>query len=607
MNLFVPIVLAVGLAFTSYFVFERLGIHAWLPASCRAVGWAAIALLVVNPSCQIPGVADRPLVLLDASLSMTAAGARWDEARATAMDAGDVRVFGDPSLVGVSDSLPVLGRSLLADAIATAAASGRPLVVVTDGEIGDILTVPTDLLKQASIRLFRRAPSPSAAISSVTGPDRVLIGDSLRLRVQLRTAGLAGGVSANQSLALQVRLGEQVLSRVRTVGAGSSSEVEVIIPARDLGPGEHLLQVALADTVGREWRDDLRLHYVRVADSPGIVLVASPADWEARFLLRTLRDVTALPVEGFAELASGRWFRMSDLTPVTPARVRDAYRRASVGVRLGSPSNLVSASRAEWRWPRRLPISGDWYVSVGGPSPLGGTLAGWDVDSFPPATSVVEDTVPAEAWVALTAQLGRRGTPRPVLFGRDAGGRREITTLGRGWWRWAFRGEGSEQAYRAIVSTSVDWLLGAEPVEGPGLMLSRHTVPRGLPLVFSMSAGSDSSRVTVPVQFRSPTDGSVIEDSLRFDGAGTASVRLPPGVYQYSIPGLPTTISSAGLVAVEEYSDEWFPHEVTLQEASALVPHSERQRGARQTLWLFGLAVTALSAEWVVRRRQGLR
>jgi hypothetical protein len=607
MNLLVPVVLASVLAFFSYIVLERLGVHAWLPASCRAVGWAAIALLVVNPSCPIPGVVDRPLVLLDASLSMSAAGARWDEARAAAFVAGDVRTFGDPFVAGESDSIPTLGRSLLANAIATAAASGRPLVIVTDGEIDDVPTVPPDLLKQSSIRVFPREAGPAATILSVTGPNRVLLRDSIRLRLQLRTAGLPGGGSADGSLALQTRLGERVLARTNAVGLGSSSEVEMTVPASALGPGEHLLEIALVDTVGREWRDDRRLHYVRVADSPGIVVVASPGDWEARFLLRTLRDVTALPVEGFVELAAGRWHRMSDLSPVTPARVREAYRLASVGVRLGSPSVLTLRPRAEWIWPRRSPVNGDWYVSAGRQSPLGATLAGWNVDSFPPATSVMDDTIPAAAWVALTAQLGRRGTPRPVFFGREIGGRREITTLGRGMWRWSFRGEASEQAYRAIVSSSVDWLLGAEPVEGPGVLLNRRTVPRGLPLIFSVSAGSDTSWATVPVQFRSETDGTTIEDSLRFDEAGTASLYLPPGRYVFSFPNVPGGSSASGVVAVEGYSEEWFPHEVTLQESRAVSSASGRSRAARETLWPFGLALAALSAEWVVRRRRGLR
>ena len=44
---------------------------------CRAIAWSALGLLLVNVSCPVAGTPLRPLVLLDASLSMGAAGARW--------------------------------------------------------------------------------------------------------------------------------------------------------------------------------------------------------------------------------------------------------------------------------------------------------------------------------------------------------------------------------------------------------------------------------------------------------------------------------------------------------------------------------------------------
>ena len=54
----------------------------------------------------------------------------------------------------------------------------------------------------------------------------------------------------------------------------------------------------------------MRLHIVTVAPTPGVVLLAGPADWDSRFLYRTLREVAQLPVRGFVRIeptAGGRW------------------------------------------------------------------------------------------------------------------------------------------------------------------------------------------------------------------------------------------------------------------------------------------------------------
>src|SRR5918996_675036 len=74
-------VLALALSAFTYLVLERLGRRSLIPLICRAVAWTALGLLVVNLSCAVQGGYRRPLVLLDASLSLGAAGGRWAEAR----------------------------------------------------------------------------------------------------------------------------------------------------------------------------------------------------------------------------------------------------------------------------------------------------------------------------------------------------------------------------------------------------------------------------------------------------------------------------------------------------------------------------------------------
>jgi hypothetical protein len=63
----------------------------------------------------------------------------------------------------------------------------------------------------------------------------------------------------------------------------------------------------------------------------------------------------------------------------------------------------------------------------------------------------------------------------------------------------------------------------------------------------------------------------------------------------------------SGTVAVEQYSDELLPQQVTLTPHVGRGPGSLARTSARDWLWLFGICVVALSGEWLARRRLGLR
>ncbi len=86
-----------------------------------------------------------------------------------------------------------------------------------------------------------------------------------------------------------------------------------------IGPGNHILRVRLADTGDEEPRTDTRLHLVTVAPTPGVVLLAAPADWDSRFLYHALRDVAQLPVRGYARLDGDRWRSMTTCPPSAPS------------------------------------------------------------------------------------------------------------------------------------------------------------------------------------------------------------------------------------------------------------------------------------------------
>lgn len=595
------VVLAVAFAALSYLGLEHLGRRGLFPAGCRAAAWASVGLLVLNPGCPSPPDSARPIVLLDGSLSMTAADGRWAEARRAAAELGgnDVRLFGDPDRA--LDSAPVAGVSRLAASLSVAAASGRPIVVVTDGEIGDRADLPTDVLRRVGVRLFPRLGGPAVALRRLEGPERVTPGDTLELELDVVAADLPDTV---RSVRLAARLGDRILARTQVrLDGGSSGHAVLRIGPGSLPPGEHVLSIAMLDTADAELRDNARLHVVTVTPTPGVVIAAAPPDWDSRFLYRALREVTDLPLLGFVLLESGRWRRMADLADVPVADVRRAMAAADLAIRFGPEAPREAGAGALWEWVGAGAgvEEGDWYFERGtAASPVTGALATAPVDSFPPATALAAGDLPAAAWIGLVAKLGRRGGDRPAFAGWETAGRRTVTVRARGLWRWAFRGGAGEQAYRALVAASVDWLLAAHPAEQGKVRAFRRVAPAGRPLLFGWVGGGEPE--PVPVRFDPVGGGAPRTDTLRFDASGVSGVYLEPGVYTFLVEG-----RGRGTLAVEPYSDEWFPRPMALEEAEPTSAQRSGERRPREEPWLYLLAVVAFAAEWAVRRRMGLR
>lgn len=587
-----------ALAALTYVGFERLGRRGIAPMACRAVAWAALGVLLVNVSCPGAAVRESPVVLLDASLSLGGAGGRWAEARAIADSLGDVRPFGDPAHPAITDSTPRYGRSSLGPALVAAAASGRPVIVVTDGEVDDRAELAPDLLARAGVRVVPRRPLDDVAIVAVDAPDRAVQGDTIDLIADVRVIG-----APPDSVSLVVLDGAATLGRQRVRVADGSSRARFRLPTAALSPGTRLLRIRRDGSADGEPATDERLHRLELAATPGVVLLAAPGDWDARFLYRAVREVSGVPLRGFVRVQPDRWRDMRDLSPASDAEVRRAAAEADLLILKGATGNLAQGSRARGVlfWPSgeggQTVLAGDWYLAAGASSPLAGALAGQPLDSFPPATAVMAIEAPADAWVGLTSQEGRRGAVRPVVMGRTAGGRREVTVAADGLFRWSFRGGASEQAYRSLVGGIVTWLLGgADPARGVARPL-RGVVQQGRPIVFGWLADGSPRPVVVRWNGAAPR-----ADTLRFDGAGRATAWLPPGEWRYTLDG-----GGEGLVAVERYSDEFVPRAVVLQEqppADAVLP---RRIAARDLLWLFGLAVLGLAGEWLFRRRLGLR
>jgi hypothetical protein len=603
----VGIVVAAVLAGFVYLGRERLGMEGAGLAVLRTAAFSALLVALINPGCMRRQSGSDATVLLDASLSFDTPGGKWDaavdSARALA-GSGPVLRFGT-ALSSRESERPTDGASRLDDALRAAVGRGQPVVVVTDGEIDDAASLPPSLLHRVRVVSLPRDTVPNAALLDVVVPDRVLRGDTIDVSLVVGTWGALSDTAVGRIDAF-VRDRRVYSGGVLIPASPGRARRSVSIPPSALAAGDHVVRFVLDVSGDVQSTDNVRLRRIRVSDQPGVVVLIDPADVEGRFLVRELAEVVPAGVRGYGRIAGSTWLDVSTAAPVDEATVEASARNAVLVVlRGGERSDLTQGARGLWHWPaasdpRAELFEGDWYVTETlPPSPVAARLASLEWDSLPPLSGIVPVAPGSLEWVGITGRLGRRGADQPLLMGHDSAGVRRLTTASTGFWRWALRGGAAREAYRTFIASGIDWLLGTGGVERESAIVASSVVQRGLPVVFRHTAEEPLDTAVVTVQGADTTR----QFRLQFDAAGTARITLAPGVYQWSVPGV---ARARGIVAVEEFSDEFPLAPVTLSSRSAEVTEATIVAYARENWWLFSLAVVMLLFEWGWRQRRGL-
>ena len=160
----------------------------------RGLAMLGLILLLWNPaSSRILPTSDQPIVLLDASLSMSASWqAALDSIRPMTGRRAVVWRFGR-TVAGFDSAPPGDGATRLAPALEAAAGRAGEVVVVTDGAVEDAASIPPDLLRRPRVVLLPRASFFDAYVASVEGTRHVTRSDTVRLRVSYGTAGKREG------------------------------------------------------------------------------------------------------------------------------------------------------------------------------------------------------------------------------------------------------------------------------------------------------------------------------------------------------------------------------------------------------------------------------
>jgi hypothetical protein len=574
------------------------------PSAARRVGLAVLRALALTLAIAL--LLDAPLgrprpalpwVFVDASMSMGRENAplwraAWDSALAIRSES--VWVFGDTVRRGDRNAPPTDAASRVRPIVERTMVTGRPVVLITDGEVQDSNALD-GLSNGSRVLVLARTPHRDVAVVTMDAPRAAVDGDSLAVRVTL-AAGAEGAAAGSVTMMLD----QQTLGRwpLEPMSAWGERQYDLRVRASGVqGPG--ILRAIVASAGDAEPRNDTLAATIELSRAASAVFVSTSPDQDARFAIAVLRGTLALPTRGFLRVAPGNWRHEGTLAPATEREVRQAVKDAPVAILHGDTS-IFGPPQSTTFGPLALMVppdvdDGEWYPSATPVSPLSGALAAVPLESLPPISA----GQPARGdWVGVEARRGREPVRRPIVVGRDSP-RRTVTVTGSGFWRWRFRGGASADAYAALWGGIFDWL-AAERADRRGAVPDESAVRAGQTIRWRRGSSADSLVRIVLQRRRSGGPDTLV---LRF-AAGAAIQETPPlpqGTYDVLVPGGRTML-------VVNAAPELLPNRPRLRSGDVgRRARADDARRARSVGALYALVILLLCAEWLARRRAGLR
>lgn len=530
-----------------YMKFEKAGEAALPLALLRAAAWGATAALLINPSCDRATRA-APTVLLDESLSLTDpdGNSRWLAALDSARSAA-----------GESGRILLFGEEPrpFTEGMLPTARRSHLLPALREAVAGGgpvVVVTDGELDDAAAIPSDLLARARIVVLPRPRGPD---VGVShLDVPAMLRAGDTVAAVI--EIVARAVRHGDSVAVELLEEGrsvARSRAPVDAGMVRLDLPfvPAPVATERVVRRYVARvrglpgdvEPRDDQRETAAVVVRGSTIVVASDSPDWDFKWLVETLRSTAGVPVRGF--------------------------------VRLGGPVTV-------WRDSRTLRPVSDAAVRE---------------DLSRASLAAVHGT---ESWTAEGQRLSRR-----ALLLWPAAARREIP----GDW-YVGRPDFASPVGGALAAVAAESLpplesvveTAPDSVTWTGLTAQLERRGRYHPVMVGFEQGSRRTIVFGATGlWRWASRGGVAAEAYRSLVAAAA---------EWLLEGESPVAASVLAVrdSLAEATREFLPRAVVLESQSG---QTFAGAGARVPLrhfqWLYFFALAALIAEWIARRRRGLR
>lgn len=621
-----------GYAFWVYFRAELPVRRARILAALRAA--SLLVLLAVVWDVRLPwgglGVGGDRWALLDVSASM-GAGTAWDDARAraAALEAEGWRVVPFGEGVEATAEAPSATTTELGPALVRAAEAGVAEVrVLSDFRLRDPVATSAalgTLPLPVAFEAFGGA-TVNAGVGELTVHDQGRRGDPVSADLVWFAEGVSGPI------AVEVREeGALVASlTVEPPSPGRRGRTALELPA---ARGEGRLRYTARVRVDGDAfaADDEAVAYMNAGyEAGGLVVVSLRADWEPRALLAVLSEATGLPTSGYLRVGPDRFAPMGSAAdrgaPVDSATVRRAAGDAALLVLHGLDAATDAWGRSLARRPSRVvlwpldavgadaaglgtggPLPGEWYAADEvPPTPVAADLSGAALSGLPPLSAVLPLDGAAPSVAPILVRPGGTGPARPALVLDQREGGRRAVALASGSWRWAARGGEGLDAYRRLWSGVAGWLLAEDAGRTAVEVRPEDWVAApGEPVAWRVPGGpADTVRLELL-----DTAGAALLDTL-LAGGRVFTGPHPPGAYRYRAARGDEGMGE-GRFDVEARSEEMLPVPGVPEGAPGLAAALPAGEGVgtplRTTVWPYLLLLVLLSAEWVGRRRAGLR
>jgi hypothetical protein len=204
-------------------------------------------------------------------------------------------------------------------------------------------------------------------------------------------------------------------------------------------------------------------------------------------------------------------------------------------------------------------------------------------------------------WIGLEAKRGRRFDHRVAVSGGTVAGRRVAYVSAAGLWRWRFRPGAGTDVFTALWGGIFDWLASERRDLRPAVPADA-LVREGDPIRWRRGSSADSVATVV---LRPHGQPAAAPDSITLEfTAGNPIAETPSlakGMYDVRTANGPSLL-------VVNASREWLPRTpIPSSSATTGIAITAAALRLRSLSWLYVVLVAALCAEWIWRRRAGLR